>query len=329
MRAVDAIIQNFNKYLLEPLNADLFIVAQKTNTLIDNNIHKFDTSSKIIYKNPPHITKLYKNYNQLKKSFNYLNTTHLNIYYNFYKINKIYGDLFEKNYQYIILTRSDFLHLFPFPDICNLYNKSNDIFWCYNDHEYGGINATLICVPSKYIKLYLSSCYNYLQNRKNINLLNNKKLNVERFFGLIFNTYKWINYKIQPNSFITASSFNEITTWGKIKYCNVKNVFYKYIKQKNAAFNALNKYNIYKKWDFYDNCISVNSKLLNNTHITQQIITPSVKENETNSFSFTDKSPTERNLGGALRPNFLSGRCNINKLKRKQERRLAKTWRFK
>jgi hypothetical protein len=27
-------------------------------------------------------------------------------------------------------------------------------------------------------------------------------------------------------------------------------------------------------------------------------ITPSVKENETNSFSFTDKSPTERNSGG-------------------------------
>ena len=39
-------------------------------------------------------------------------------------------------------------------------------------------------------------------------------------------------------------------------------------------------------------------------------ITPSVKENETNSFSFTDKSPTERNSGDALRPNFLSVRCN-------------------
>ena len=44
-------------------------------------------------------------------------------------------------------------------------------------------------------------------------------------------------------------------------------------------------------------------------------ITPSVKENETNSFSFTDKSPTERNSGDAKRPNFLSVRCNETKIK--------------
>jgi hypothetical protein len=43
-------------------------------------------------------------------------------------------------------------------------------------------------------------------------------------------------------------------------------------------------------------------------------LTPSVKENETNSFSFTDKSPTERNSGDALRPNFLSVRCNIDEI---------------
>ena len=48
------------------------------------------------------------------------------------------------------------------------------------------------------------------------------------------------------------------------------------------------------------------------TPINNIDITPSVKENETNSFSFTDKSPTERNSRDALRPNFLSVRCNTN-----------------
>jgi hypothetical protein len=47
-----------------------------------------------------------------------------------------------------------------------------------------------------------------------------------------------------------------------------------------------------------------------NSLLHASLITPSVKENETNSFSFTDKSPTERNSGDALRPNFLSFRCN-------------------
>jgi hypothetical protein len=41
-------------------------------------------------------------------------------------------------------------------------------------------------------------------------------------------------------------------------------------------------------------------------------ITPSVKNNETSSLFFTDKSPTERNYEDAKRPNFLSVRCNIN-----------------
>ena len=40
-------------------------------------------------------------------------------------------------------------------------------------------------------------------------------------------------------------------------------------------------------------------------------ITPSGKKNETNSFSFSDKSPTERNSGHAKRANFLSVRCNV------------------
>jgi hypothetical protein len=41
-----------------------------------------------------------------------------------------------------------------------------------------------------------------------------------------------------------------------------------------------------------------------------EMFTPSGKENETNSFSFPDKSPTERILEDALRPKILSDRCN-------------------
>ena len=58
------------------------------------------------------------------------------------------------------------------------------------------------------------------------------------------------------------------------------------------------------------NCDSLPEKSSNSFTIMEQInnlfsITPSVKENETNSFSVTDKSPTERNPGDALRPNLL------------------------
>jgi chromatin remodeling complex protein RSC6 len=41
-------------------------------------------------------------------------------------------------------------------------------------------------------------------------------------------------------------------------------------------------------------------------------ITPSVKNNETNSLFLTDKSPTKRNYEDDLRPKFLSCQCNNN-----------------
>jgi hypothetical protein len=52
-------------------------------------------------------------------------------------------------------------------------------------------------------------------------------------------------------------------------------------------------------------------KLLHKKRKSQRSrITPSVKKNETNSFSFTDKSHTERNSRDAKRSNFLSIRRN-------------------
>ena len=58
------------------------------------------------------------------------------------------------------------------------------------------------------------------------------------------------------------------------------------------------------------NYISKNKSNYEKHLLTDKHITPSVKKNETNSLFFTDKSPTKRNYEDALRPKFLSGRCN-------------------
>jgi hypothetical protein len=251
LRAVDTIIDNFNKNLIEKLDADLYAYVQITNTNIDNNIHLLNTENKIIYE-PSDVSQTFINYHNFVKRNNYTDIGCLRVYENLYKIYEVWGDEFEQKYEYIILTRSDYLHLFPFPDIVNLCDDK-DIFWCYDGHEWGGINGTFIVIPYKYVKKFLTSFYNYLQNSNNISLLNSMDLNAERFTKFIFETNNWKIGKISPNAFITASSYNEITTWGQVQYCETYKVFYKYSCPKNYAYDSLNKYNNNEKWTFKKN----------------------------------------------------------------------------
>ena len=251
LRSVKEVVENLYKNLLEPLKADFFIMAQKTGTDIDENIDLFKTKNKIIYQSPD-VTEVFINYNKFNNENNYLSHSHLNVYYNFYKIGKTFGDIFEQNYEYIILTRSDFLHLFPFPDVSSLLGKEDLHCWCYNGHGWGGINLTLICVPSAYIKSYLYSFYNFVQLPANVKTLNTVPLNVEHFAKKIFNENNWKVGKIEPNAFITASSLNEITTYGKVYYSDTYKLFFKYKDQMVTAFNSLNKYKNNEKWHLCD-----------------------------------------------------------------------------
>jgi hypothetical protein len=252
LRSIDNTINNFYNNLITPLNADLYLMVQNTN---DNNmdsrfdLFKNNVIHKEIYNNPDNIIDLYQNYNKLKQNNNFIIDSHLKIYYNFYKIYEKYGQLFEDNYDYVIFTRSDFLHLFPFPDILRLID-TNDIFWCYDGHEHGGVNICLICVPSIYIKDYLKSFYTYLQDVNNIEKLNELNLNIESYTKLIFNENKWKIGKIQNNAFITAESFNTKTTWAKILYSETHNVYYKYQEQLDNTIDSLGLYKLNKEWTY-------------------------------------------------------------------------------
>lgn len=117
------------------------------------------------------------------------------------------------------------------------------------DMNGGGINATLICIPSIFIKEYLTCFFIFLNNSENINRLNSVSLNAEKFCKIIFDDKKYIIGKIQNNAFITADSVNTKTTWSSITYSEEYKVHFKYHDQFNNAFDALKQYNSNKKWD--------------------------------------------------------------------------------
>jgi len=256
LRGVKSTIDSFYKHLIKPLNADIFILCQQTNDKkIDDNINLFNKNikDKKLYKKQ-NTNEYFKDIGKLKKlDENMLYEGGLQVFLNFKKIADEYGDILEKDYDYIVLTRSDFKYLFDIPDVINL-SKRLDIFWSYEDDNHGGMNNNLSIIPSKYIKNYLYSAYNYLTKPELIEkiLINNEKFNCEKLMKFIFINEKWVIGLIKSNSFITADSENEKTTWGTFKYSDRYKCFYKYITQFNNANNNLNIFNEGDKWDYLD-----------------------------------------------------------------------------
>jgi hypothetical protein len=256
LRGVKSTIEKFYINLIKPLNADVFLMVQKTNDEnMDSSFDLFQENviEKVLYDRPDNIKDNYKKFNELneKNSENYIIDSALQVYYNFYKIYEKFGDVFEEKYDYIIFTRSDFLHMFPFPDMLEISNQT-DIFWCYDGSEWGGVNFNLVCVPSFYVKKYISNFYYYLQEDKYINKLKNMSLNGEKYAKFIFDDNNWKIGKIENNAFITTDSNNERTTWNKVQFSEKYNVFYKYEEQLNNTYDALQKYNDGKKWKYIE-----------------------------------------------------------------------------
>jgi hypothetical protein len=247
LRAIKTVRERFYKNLVHPLNADVFVVVQKGYKDADISLLDEKIVEKITYDKPP-IT-IYKNYDKLEKHDNYMIDSNLQIYYNFYYIHEKLGDILESNYDYVIITRSDFLHMFEFPNVASLCDES--IFWMYDGHEFDGLNCgCFVCVPQMFIKKFLKCFFEYLQDDTNISKLNKMNLNIERYAKLMFAENSWRIGKMQNNAFITCDSMNEKTTWGSIKYSKKYKVFYKYIDQLNNTFNALVHYNNGERWNY-------------------------------------------------------------------------------
>jgi hypothetical protein len=128
----------------------------------------------------------------------------------------------------------------------------NNIFWSYEDDNWGGINDNLIIIPNRFIKAYLYGYYNYLSNENNIKKLLSEKigLNVERLCSTIFKFNNWKIGVMKSNAYISADCIDEKTTWGKIKYSDKYDTFYKYDTQLEKSQENLIIYNKGNKWKF-------------------------------------------------------------------------------
>ena len=261
LRGVKTTHANFNTFLVDPLHADVFVFAQ-------NNYNKEDNNSliqyKVVYKrmyDKPSIPEYFANSDGKNKLDEYYDLednwkiySNIQQYINFNEISKEIGDQLQDNYDYVIMIRSDFLFLFDFPDILNM-SLSNlpELFWCYRGHEYGGLNYTMISVPTKHIKAYLSSPYQYIMNGKIREMFNGG--NCEMYLQSILNSNSWIVGYIQMNAFISGDSLDEHTTFASMKYSENHDVVYKYEEQLTNSFEAFELWNSGKRWVLHGNAL--------------------------------------------------------------------------
>ena len=254
LRSVKSSIHSFYEHLVKPLDPDIFILCQQTNDIdIDDNINLFDKN--VIIKKLYHKfnTKDYFNVSDIDKLQNLnKNMTYeggLQCYLNFKKIADDYGDILQNNYDYIILSRSDLKYLFDTPDVINL-SKINNIFWSFEDDQWGGINNNFSIIPSNKIKDYLYAFYDYLTKPELINkiLINNEFFNCEKLMKFIFMNNQWNIGLLKSNCYITADSLNTKTTYCGCKYSSKYDTFYKYDEQLNSAYSNFEKI---KNGEFY------------------------------------------------------------------------------
>jgi len=240
-------------------------MCQKTHTPIDDTL--------VFFRNPIH-AELYDKPDsaiyfegRLESAFrhhgdNWKNNGNLQQYMNFNRIGDAWGQQLAANYDMIIMVRSDFKYLFDFPDILSLThlqlqgpsNQSSPLpqtqFWSYSGHEWGGVNYTMMAVPSMHIIDYLKAPYRAIMDPA-LSRHFHGNMNCESFMRRIFDYQNWKLRSIAVNAFLTANAQTDITTWGQIMWSPQHQVFFKYEDQLYRAYESLEKWEKEnKRWSY-------------------------------------------------------------------------------
>lgn len=277
LRGVKSTINSFYKFMVEPLNADVFLLCQRALPDDDERFALFDRN--IVFKhlyNKPELSTYFgeQSYQDAIRriQYNWIKDSNAQQYVNFHKYAQVLMDHPVKYKKYIFV-RSDFLYLVPFPDVHNLLEK-DDLFFCFNGHQWNGINYTLMSVPNVHVNSYLISPYEFIADNQKRNEMANKHtaMNCEQFMKHIFDKHGWTLAFIKHNGFISAETSQDRTTWMDIKYDENHKVLFKYKDQMDEAYNTLECWNAKKKWNVSNHVNQIMRQQSFIIHVDQHIL---------------------------------------------------------
>lgn len=257
LRAIKKTISYLEEFIINPYNADVILCCQKKfeNDEERINLIKNIRIKKLYEKENPKI--FYgKNYiMKLRDSGNWNNYSNNQIYINLRKVWECIKDIYTE-YDYFIFTRTDSQILFPFPDK-ELFECAEPGIYTFDANyckQWGGY-ATGVFVHKNFIEAYLNKYYNVIMKNNFIELNKiNVGLNQENFanFAMQKAGLSW-KYIKNINSFFTAETLDDYTTWSKPQIINEYDVICKYPDQCYEAFNNYKLWLNGKRWKYNNN----------------------------------------------------------------------------
>ncbi|CAJ1400357.1 unnamed protein product [Effrenium voratum] len=252
LRGVLATLDSLRAMLLEPLSADLLAVAQRQ-LLDDEQRLTALSSSRLVgaklYEKPSPETFFGEHYEYMSQvRGNWLNAGNTQVLIN----HKMLADylrsqnMYEK-YDLFVFTRSDLLHLLPFPGAADLRRclGRTDVL-TQAGHEFGGVNYNFAIMQSAVAEQYLTAPYDTIVSRS---LPNRQKVyNIELFWRVILAQKSIRNLRMPVTCFVTGESVEDRTSWRKIRHSEEHDVIYKYQAQMEEAFRNLEIWKQHPEW---------------------------------------------------------------------------------
>ncbi|CAE6936344.1 unnamed protein product [Symbiodinium sp. CCMP2456] len=256
LRGILVTLENLLGQVLEPMGADLLVVAQRAleddqqrcQALRDSLGDRL-LSAELYDKPDPEIFFGDGNFEDMSKiRGNWINAGNTQVLIN----HKIIADQLSSKglvdlYDLFMFTRSDFMHLIPFPpagDLLRCVGRGDVLTQA--GHEFGGVNYNLAIARADTALRYLLAPYETIVSRSLPN--RQKTYNIELFWRVIFGQKSLRNLRMPITCFVTAESTDDRTSWRKIQYSEEHQVLFKYEVQMGEAFSNQSAWNRRPEW---------------------------------------------------------------------------------
>lgn len=275
LRAVNSCVPTLYKNLLEPLDAKIFYCFNKHNLEKDQKVNIFNDRliNGRIYEKPDLRKTLVPDslYNKLDKVDFYPHSNWVGTV-NGCAGGVCYRHLDFKNlafmvaphvddFDYFIVTRTDFHYLFPIFDFSILNGQEIIKHSGFDNFENSGMNCEFIICHKTKILEYLNSPFLFMNDESlqdyMISKIRKRFRNAESFQKIICEFYGWNVTEMEINSFLSADSEKERTTWGTVEKEENFEFCYKYRDMMLKAYENYSKYKENKIWKLENNKIII------------------------------------------------------------------------
>jgi len=170
-----------------------------------------------------------------------------------------------QDFDYFIITRTDFRYLFPIFDFsilrCHDVIKHKGFNNGFQNDTRTSMNWEFIICKAEIVLQYLNSPFLFMNDEVLQNLLigelNGRPRNNESMQKVIAEFYEWHTAEMEINGFISADSFEERTTWGRVQQCSEKNMFFKYRDMYYTAIENEKRFQSTPNWALNNNEILI------------------------------------------------------------------------